>query len=112
MSSYVIAAPAALAVAAGDLSGIGEALKAATAAAAPSTTGIVPLAGDEVSAAIANLFGSYGQEYQALSAQASAFHADVVRLLTAGGAAYAAAEAANAGPLQPLLDLINAPTNA
>lgn len=30
--------------------------------------------------------------------------------MTAGAGSYAAAEAANAGPLQSILDLINAPT--
>jgi hypothetical protein len=50
MSSYVIAAPEAIALASGDLTGIGEAIKEATAAAAPSTTGFVAAAGDEVSA--------------------------------------------------------------
>lgn len=36
-------------------------------------------AADEVSAAIAELFGAHGQEFQALSAQASAFHDRFVR---------------------------------
>ena len=36
--------------------------------AASSTTGIVAAGRDEVSAAIARLFGSYGQDFQALSA--------------------------------------------
>jgi len=97
MSSYLIAAPEALASASADLSAIGEAIKEATAAAAPSTTGIVPAAFDEVSAAITRLFGSYGQEFQALSAQSGLFHSSFVQLLSSGGAAYAAAEAANAG---------------
>ena len=52
MSSYVIAAPEAFAAVSGDLTGIGEAIKGAAAEAAPSTTGIVAAAGDEVSAAI------------------------------------------------------------
>lgn len=103
MSSYVIAAPEALAVAAGDLTGIGEAIKGAAAAAAPSTTAIVAAAGDEVSAAIANLFGSYAREFQALSAQMTLFQAQFEHALSAAAAAYAAAEAANASPLQSLL---------
>ena len=100
MSSYLIAAPEALASASADLSGIGEAIREATSAAAPSTTGIVPAALDEVSAAITWLFGSYGQQFQALSAQSAAFHSQFVQLLSSGGNAYAAAEAANASPLQ------------
>ena len=95
MSSYVIAAPEAFALASGDLTGIGEAIKEAAAAAAPSTTGLVAAAGDEVSAAIASVFGSYAQEFQALSAQATLFHAQFVHALSAAGAGYAAAEASN-----------------
>ncbi|WP_164926778.1 PE family protein, partial [Mycobacterium tuberculosis] len=59
---------------------------------------------DEVSTAIAALFGAHGQAYQALSAQAQAFHAQFVQALTSGGGAYAAAEAA---AVSPLLDPIN-----
>jgi hypothetical protein len=81
------------------LSGVGEAIEEATSTAAPSTTSIVPAAADEVSAAITRLFGTYGQQFQVLSAQTAAFHARFVQLLSSGGAAYAAAEAANADPL-------------
>lgn len=102
MSSYLLVAPEALDVASGDLSGIGEAIKDAAEAAAPSTTGIVAAAADEVSAAITNLFGGYAQEFQALSARAAQFHAQFVRALNAAAAAYAAAEAANVSPLQAL----------
>jgi hypothetical protein len=103
MSSYVIAAPEALAVASGDLTGIGEAIRAASAAAAPSTTGIVAAAGDEVSAAIASVFGSYAEEFQTLSAQTTLFQGQFVRALSAAAATYAAAEAANVSPLQALV---------
>ncbi|KZS72783.1 PE-PGRS family protein [Mycobacterium kansasii] len=104
MSSYVIAAPEAIAVASGDLTGIGEAIKGAAAAAAPSTTGIIAAAGDEVSAAIAGLFGGYAREFQALSAQTTTlFNTEFVRALSAAGAAYAAAEAENTSPLRMLL---------
>jgi len=65
-----------------------------------------------VSAAIAAAFGAHAQGYQSLSAQVAAFHDQFVRALTAGGNLYASAEAANASPLQPVLDLINAPTQA
>ncbi|MDT5147768.1 MAG: hypothetical protein QOC58_2413 [Mycobacterium sp.] len=102
MSSYVIAAPEALTVASGNLTGTGEALKGAAAAAAPSTTGIVAAAGDEVSAAISNLFGSYAQEFQTLTAQATLFHSHFERAVSAAAATYAAAEAANASAVQTL----------
>ncbi len=95
MSSFVIAAPEAFAAAEGDLTGIEEAIREASSAAAPSTTGIVAAAEDEVSAAIARFFGSYAEDFQTLTAQATQFHAQFVRALSAGGAAYAAGEAAN-----------------
>ncbi len=84
MSPFLVAAPEALVTASADLSGIGEAIRAATAAAAPSTTGILAAAEDEVSAAIAAVFSSHGQAFQALSAQAAAFHDQFVQALTRG----------------------------
>jgi hypothetical protein len=116
--SYVIAAPEIMTSAATDLASIGSTLNAANAAAAPPTTGIVVAAQDEVSAAIAQLFSGHGQAYQALSAQAAAFHEQFVQTLTAGAGSYVSAEAANvaaftANPAQTiqqdLLSLINAP---
>ena len=102
MSSYVIAATEALAAASADMSGIGEAIREATAAAGPSTTSIVPPALDEVSAAVTRLFGTYGHDFQSMSAQTAQFHSRFVQLLSSGGNAYAGAEAANASPLQAL----------
>lgn len=67
MSSLVIATPEALAATSTDLIGIDSAIGAANAATASPTTGIVAAA-DEVSAAIAAVFGSHAREYQALSA--------------------------------------------
>src|SRR3974377_1285663 len=94
--SYLIAAPEALAAASADLSSLGERITEATAAAAPSTTGIVPAAMDEVSAAITRLFGGFGQQFQALSAQGALFHDNFAQALTSGGNLYSAAEALNA----------------
>jgi PE family len=102
MSSFVIASPDVLASASRDLTGIGSAIRAANAAAASPTTGIVAAAGDEVSAAIAALFGGYGQQYQALSARVALLHEQFVQALNSGGLMYAAAEAANAAPLAAL----------
>ena len=87
--------------------GSGEAIKQATSAAGPSTTGIVVVAADEVSAAIAQLFGSHAQDFQALSAKAAAFHAQFVQAMGSASAAYTAAEVANASPLQGLQDLLS-----
>ncbi len=107
MSSFLNIAPEALASASADLSGIGEAIREATSAAAPSTTGIVPPALDEVSAAISRLFGGYGQEFQSLSAQGAAFHGRFVQLLSSAQGAYAGAEAANASPLQAVMAAVD-----
>ncbi len=69
---------------------------------------------DEVSAAIAGLFTSHAQAYQALSAQAAQFHQQFVQLMNGAGAQYAAAEAANTNPLnlieEGVLGIINAPS--
>src|SRR5580693_151114 len=100
MMSFVVVASDQLAAAAGDVAGIGAALRAAHAAAAAPTTGIVAAAGDEVSAGIAALFGTYAQDFQALGAQAAVFHTDFVQALTSGAGMYVAAEAAGASPLQ------------
>jgi len=66
---------------------------------AGATTGVLAAAEDEVSVAIAALFSAHGQGYQALSAQAAAFHGRFVQALTGAAGAYTAAEAANASPL-------------
>src|SRR6516225_4385245 len=118
MSSFVIASPDVFATTSQDLTGIGSAIRSANLAAAPSTTSVVAAARDEVSAAIAAVFGAHGLEYQALSAQVAEFHEQFVQALSGGGLMYAAAEAANASPLraaagspaQGVLDVINAPT--
>src|SRR6516162_7266520 len=116
--SYVIAAPEIMTSAATDLASIGSTLNAANAAAAAPTTGIVVAAQDEVSAAIAAVFSAHGRGFQALGAQAAAFHDEFVQALTSGAGIYLSAEAANlaaftANPaqsvLQPLLNAINAP---
>ncbi|ORC00366.1 hypothetical protein B1T48_02290 [Mycobacterium persicum] len=93
-----------------DLTSVGSAISEATAAAAAPTINVVAAASDEVSAAIAALFGEHAQRYQALIAQAAQFHAQFVTALIAGGGAYAQAEAANVA--QSVLDLINARTRA
>ncbi len=100
--SLLIAAPEAFTAGAADLLRIGSSIRAATSAAAPATTSMLAAAEDEVSAAIAALFSSHAQEYQALSAQAEAFHAQFVHVLASVGSAYAAAETANVVPLQAL----------
>ncbi|QNI06890.1 PE family protein [Mycobacterium kubicae] len=107
--SFVSAAPQLLEAAAQDLAGIRSALSTATAAAAAPTTNLVAAGADEVSAAISQLFGAHGQEFQALHAQAAAFHEEFVSLLNAGAGAYASAEAAGT---QTLLSAAVAPVEA
>lgn len=94
--SFVIAEPEMVQTAAQNLAGIRSTLSQASAAAAGPTTGVVAAAGDEVSAGVAALFGGFGREYQALSAQAQAFHGQFVELLNAGAGAYLTTDAANA----------------
>jgi hypothetical protein len=98
--SFVSAVPEALASASGDLTGIGSAIRAASAAALGSTTQVAAAAQDEVSVAISGLFGSYAQDYQAVIGQATLFHEQFAQALSTGGGIYAAAESANAAPLQ------------
>ena len=94
--SYLVAAPEFLASAATDLSNIGSAVTASNAAAAAQTTNVLAAADDEVSAAIAAVFSAHGQGFQALGAQAAAFHDQVVKALSGAGCTSTAAEAANA----------------
>ncbi len=112
--SFVVTIPEALAAVATDLAGIGSTIGTANAAAAVPTTTVLAAAADEVSAAMAALFSGHAQAYQALSAQAAAFHQQFVQALTGAGGAYAAAEAVNAAVAQSVqqdvLNVINAPT--
>ena len=98
--SLLVVGPEFLASAAADLKGIGAELNAAHAAAAGPTTGLLAAGADEVSTAVASLFSGHSQAFQAIGAQASTFHAQFVQALSGAGGAYAAAEAANASPLQ------------
>jgi hypothetical protein len=103
--SYVLTTPEMLAAAATDVGNIGSAISTASSTAAGPTTGLLPAAEDEVSAAIAKLFGAYGQEYQAVVSQAATFHSEFTRALATAGNAYLEAEAANSA-------LMSGPSNA
>jgi uncharacterized protein YukE len=89
VSSFVSFNPEAVSAAAQDLTGIGSAIQSANAAAAASTSQ------DEISTAIAGVFGDYAQEYQARLTQAEQFHDEFVETLTTSAKAYLATEAAN-----------------
>ena len=91
--SYVLTEPEMLATVATDMENVGSALSAAVTDVAGPTTGLVPAAEDEVSAAVAKLFGAYAQEYQAVIAKAEAFHSEFTQALGAAANAYAHAEA-------------------
>src|SRR5882757_9453077 len=95
-----------MSAAAQNLASVASGINAANAAAAASTMQIPAAAQDEVSAAIAALFGRYADEYQALGARATALHDQFVAALSSGSRMYAATEAANVSPLQTLEDNI------
>jgi hypothetical protein len=104
MSSFVNVIPEAMATASSDLTGIGRVISEANTAAAVPTTQVLAAADDEVSAAIASLFSSHARDFQALSAQAAAFHAQFVQALAGAGNSYAATEAANASLLLKIVE--------
>ncbi len=111
----VVVGPEWVGAAAGDLVELGSVIEAASAVARVSTTQLLAAGGDEVSAAVAALWGEYGRAFQVINAAAVAFHRQFAQALDAGAGAYAGAEAAGASWLQTLeqdaLGVINAPAN-
>ncbi|MFV0494885.1 PE family protein [Mycobacterium sp.] len=104
--SFVSVAMDAAQGAAEALEGIGSQFSAATGSAAVPTVEIATAAQDEVSEAVAQLFGDFGGEFQQVSAQARAFHDRFVETLGAGIGRYAATEAAAAEAVaQSLLEI-------
>ncbi|WP_415823693.1 PE family protein, partial [Mycobacterium basiliense] len=113
--SFVSVSPQLVESAVSELTALGSALGAANAAAMGPTVQIVAAGADEVSAAIAALFGAQAQEYQAISAQVAVFHGRFMEALAGAGSSYAAAEAFNAAAQSvehDVLAVINAPTLA
>ena len=98
--SFVVLAPDMMETATADIAQIGSALKEANLAAVSPTTGLAAAAADEVSAAIAKLFGVHAQEFQASAALAATWHEEFVRTLSAAAASYAGTEAAIAASVQ------------
>ena len=92
---FVTTQPEMLASAASQLQGIGAEMTAHNAAAAASTTAVVPAAADEVSA-LTPRNSALGLDVQAVGAQAAAVHEMFVRTLGASANSYGATEAANA----------------
>jgi PE family/Histidine phosphatase superfamily (branch 1) len=98
--SFVVAAADAMETAAADVAQIGSALSAGNLAAATPTTELAAAGTDEVSAAVAALFGAHAHEYQAAAARAATYSEQFVRTLSAAAAAYAATEAGIATSMQ------------
>lgn len=107
--SYLLVSPETVTSAAADVGQIGASLAAENAAAAGPTTALTTAADNEVSAAIAALFSRHDLSYQALAAQATAFHRRFLHTLNAGAGSYAAAEAANVSPLRQAIGAARAP---
>ncbi len=106
-----------VAAAATHLENIGASISGANATAAALTTELVPAAQDEISAAIAGLFGTCARDFYGVAAQAAAFHDRFVQAVSASAGSYVAAEGANAAALvqtaqQNLVGAINAPAEA
>jgi hypothetical protein len=97
---YLVTIPEYMAAAATDLANIGSTIRAANAAAAGPTSGLLAAGADEVSAAVTSLFAQHAQAFQALGAQAGTFHQKLVQLLNTAEGMYASAEAAGAAALQ------------
>jgi PE family len=106
--SYVTADPELMTAAASDLASIGSNVSAAHMVAAARTVAVIPAAADEVSAGIAQLFSQHAQDYQALAAQAAAFHEDFVHHLGAGAASYSSIEASIASFLHDVNSSVDA----
>ena len=98
--SYLIATPEALAAAVTDIAGIGSTLNAANAAAVGPTTKILAAGADEISAAVASLFGGHALDYQSLSARVAAYQSQFMTALSVGAQRYAASELANGALLR------------
>jgi PE family len=94
--SFVTTQPEMLTATAANLQSIGSTIDAQNAAAAASTTAVVPAAADEVSALTAAQFALYAQTYQAIADHAAAIHQMFATTLGISADSYAATEAANA----------------
>lgn len=115
--SFVGVNAAALVAAATRLESIGSTITDAHAAAAALTTDLMPAAQDEISTAIARVFGAVAQDYYGLAAQAATFQNRFQQALHTGAGSYVAAESANAAAMlqtarQGVAGAVNAPAEA
>jgi hypothetical protein len=107
--SLVLVAPDVLETAAADVTQIGSTVTAGNLAAAIPTTEVAAAGADEVSAAIAALFGAHAHAYQAAAAQAEAHYEQFARTLSAAAASYAGTEATIAASMQGALGAVTTP---
>jgi broad specificity phosphatase PhoE len=111
--SFVLVAPDIVKTAAAEAAQVGSAVAAGNLAAALPTTEVAAAGADEVSAAVAALFGAHAREYQAAAARAAAYHEQFVGNLSAAAASYVGAEATIATSMQSAIEsAINAPAQA
>lgn len=98
--SFVLVAPDMLATAAADAAQVASAVRAGNLAAMLPTTELAAAGADEVSAAIAALFGAHARQYAAAAAQAAAYQEQFVQALDAAAVSYAGTEATIVTSLQ------------
>lgn len=92
--------PQALIDAAEKIGVIGAGLDSAATSAARAIVAIPAMGADEVSAAVAALFGSHGQAYQQAAQQMAALRNQITQNLAAGGPMYADSEDGNQAALE------------
>ncbi|MDP7723711.1 outer membrane porin GjpA [Mycobacterium sp. TY814] len=97
--SSVIATPELVLGAAENLAAIRSSLDGVADVISGPTIGIAAAAQDEISTALATMFSDFGRDFRAIDAQAEAFHARFVQLVSASAVDYADAEIANAAQL-------------
>ena len=96
--SFVLVAPEILDSAAANITQIGSTVGADNLAAAIPTIPTAAAAPDEVSAAIAAVFGTHAKEYQAAAALAATYHAQFVRRIERSGGIVSGTEAPSTRP--------------
>ena len=106
--SFLLVAPEPLESTAADIAQIGSTVGAGNLAVAIPTTQVTAAAADEVSAAIAAVFGAHAKEYQAAAAAlAATYHEQFMRGLSAAAASYAGADASIDTTLQGVVAAVN-----
>ncbi len=91
--SFLLVTPETLGSAAADIRQIGSTVDAGNLAAAIPTIQLTAAAADDVSVAIAAVFGTHANQYQAAAALAATYHEQFARALSAAAASYAGTEA-------------------